>query len=170
MGFWNILKGKTNEKVNIIETDPTCVYAPVKGEVISLKEIGDGVFSEQILGKGCGIRPSEGIVAAPFDGEVLQVAKTKHALGLKSDSGIEVLVHVGMDTVDMNGTGFTLSVRSGDRVKCGQQIMTFSLSDIEAAGHPATTAVIITNTDQYKEVSLLGTGSINRSQKLLQII
>lgn len=170
MGIWNILKGKTKEKSIIIETDPTCIYSPLQGRAISLREIGDGVFSEEILGQGCGIIPSDGLIIAPFDGEVVQLAETKHAIGLVSSSGIELLIHVGLDTVDMNGNGYKLSVRVGDKVKCGQNLMSFSIVEIEKAGHSAITAVVVTNSEQYQKVSLISPGLVARSQILLQVI
>jgi len=170
MGFFDKLKSKAAHETILYETDRTCVYCPIKGEIIPLKAIADGVFSEEILGKGCGINPSEGKVVAPFDGEIVQVARTQHALGLKSNSGIELLIHIGMDTTKMNGAGFKPMVKIGDKVKCGQMLMTFSIPEIEAAGYPTTTAVVVTNTDDYSDVTLLGTGFKNWSEKLLQVI
>lgn len=107
------------------------IFAPMDGMVISLKEIEDGVFSEGMLGKGCGMKPSLGEVYAPFDGEVMLITPTKHAIALKNKEGIELLIHVGIDTVKMNGKGFQPLVKEGERVRCGQPIMTFSISEIE---------------------------------------
>jgi glucose-specific phosphotransferase system IIA component len=170
MGFWNMFKGKASNEEIRMKTNPQCIYAPVEGEVIPLKEIGDDVFSEEILGKGCGIKPSENTIVAPFDGMVCQIAETKHAIGLRSNAGIEVLIHVGMDTVDMNGAGFQLLVHAGEKVKCGQLLMTFSISNIEAAGHPATIAVIVTNSEQYEVIFISGTGPKKRLEKLLNVV
>lgn len=134
---------------NDIETEKNTVYVPLSGEVIMLKEIGDGVFSEGILGQGCGIKPDSETVIAPFDGTVIQVIDSKHAIILESTDGVEVLIHVGMDTVSMNGKGFTVYIKVGDKVKCGQKLMNFSKKAIADAGLVDTTAVIIVNTDDY---------------------
>jgi len=151
------------------QTDPTCVYSPLGGTIIPLQEIGDGVFSEGILGNGCGIKPLDSRIFAPFDGEVIQVAETKHALGLKSNAGIELLVHVGLDTVAMHGAGFRPLVKLGDKIRFGQLLMEFSISKIKAAEHPVTTIVVVTNSDEYSEITLCAANKITRLDKLLQI-
>lgn len=133
--------------VEALPCEPGTVYMPITGKVISLEEIGDGVFSEGVLGPGCGIEPIEELVCAPFAGTVIQVAETKHAVGIRSKDGMELLVHVGMDTVEMNGKGFTTYVKEGDFVERGQKLMKFSLNEIKAAGYPSTTAVILCNAD-----------------------
>lgn len=169
----NIFKkfiNKVQEETIKEETESGCIYAPIEGEVISLSEIPDDVFSEGMMGKGCGIKPSEEKVYAPFDGEVILVANTKHSIALKSSDGIELLIHVGMDTVKMNGNGFNPLVKEGDKVKCGQQIMTFSISDIEKSGYVTTTAVIITNSDGYANINLLTNGFRKRSEKIIHVL
>lgn len=142
--------------------EPGVVYTPITGKVIPLIEIADGVFSEGILGAGCGIEPEEELVCAPFSGTIIQVADTGHAIGIRSNDGMEILIHVGMDTVDMNGKGFTVYVKTDDVVERGQKLMRFSLNDIKNAGHPATTAVILCNGDEKREVQdvKLGNGQI----------
>lgn len=146
------------------------VYLPITGKVIPLSEIEDGVFSQGILGKGVGIIPDEGVVYAPFDGEVILIADTKHAIGLKSSQGVELIIHVGMDTVEMNGKGFSQQVKVGDFIKCGQPIMTFSLEEISKSGYSATTAVIVTNTDKYKTIEVLLEGSHEKQKELLSLV
>lgn len=169
MGIFDKLKSKLQQEVIMVDTQPGFIYAPIEGEVISLSEINDGVFSEGILGNGCGIKPSEGKVYAPFDAQVVQVANTKHAIGLLSKDGIELLVHVGMDTVKMNGSGFTPLVKTGDEVKCGQLIMNFSISEIEQGGYPTTAAVVITNTDDFKEVETLKKGQTPKLEQIIKV-
>lgn len=119
------------------------VYAPLTGKVIPLKEIPDQVFSQGILGPGCGIDPVSETVTAPFDGEITIVADTKHSVGMTSTDGLELLIHVGMDTVDMNGKGFHMYVKVGQRVKKGERLFDFSLKEIRAAGHSPVTAVVL---------------------------
>ena len=150
MGFLDKLIDKL--KTPGVETVKGGLYAPITGNYIKLEEIGDGVFSEGILGPGCGIEPEEERVVAPCNGTVTVVAGQGYAVGLMSDDGAEILIHVGMDTVDMGGAGFSVKVRKGDKVKCGQPLLTFSFDEIKKAGHPATTAFIITNADSLGEL------------------
>lgn len=130
------------------------VCAPITGKYISLKKVSDPVFAEGVLGPGCGIEPEEGKVYAPVNGVVVTVADTKHAIGIQSDNGAEFLIHVGMDTVDMKGKGFSPRVSQEDRITAGQLIMEFDLDAIKKAGHPATTAFIVTNSDEYGTIHL----------------
>lgn len=167
--FQKLFNNRQKEETILEQTERGCIYAPVEGEVIALKEINDGVFSEGMLGKGCGIKPSEGDLYAPFDGEVVMIAATKHAIGLKSTNGVELLIHVGMDTVNMKGNGFHPQVKAGDRVKCGQAIMTFSISDIEAAGYVTTTAIIITNSERYSDFSVVEQGFKKTLEKIIKV-
>lgn len=167
MGLFDKLLGK--ESAIEVATEPNTLYLPIEGEVITLSEIGDGVFSEEVLGKGCGIKPTEDKVYAPVNGTVTNIAETKHAIGLMSEDGVEVLIHVGMDTVDMNGDGFTVLVKDGQKVKCGQPLMKFSTDKIKAAGHPTTTAFVVTNTDDLSDVTVLKTGSIGKLTSVIKI-
>jgi sugar PTS system EIIA component len=169
MGLFNKLKNKRQEETIIENSENGIIYAPMEGEVIPLKEIRDGVFSEGMLGKGFGMKPSEGNLYAPFDGEVILITPTKHAIAIKSREGMELLIHVGIDTVNMNGEGFHQLVKPGDRVKCGQAIMTFSISDIEVAGYETTTAIIVTNSQEFVNVDVLVEGVSKRSEKIVQV-
>ena len=147
--------------------EPGAVMAPLSGNVIELKEVGDGVFSEGILGDGCGIEPEEGCVYAPFNGEVIQAADTGHAVGLLSEDGVELLIHVGLDTVALKGEGFDLFVKEGDRVTQGQKLLNFDIEKI-AQKYPVVTSVIVTNTPDYKEIRLVKTGKTKAGEKILQ--
>ncbi|MDR4950320.1 beta-glucoside-specific PTS transporter subunit IIABC [Neobacillus cucumis] len=136
-------ENKVNRKV---------IYSPIKGEVIPLKKVRDKVFSEEVMGKGMAIKPTEGKVVAPFDGTVEMVFHTKHAIGLKSNLGVEVLIHIGIDTVNLNGQYFTSHVQNGDEVKQGQLLIEFDLKNIQKAGYDTTTPVVITNSADYLEI------------------
>ena len=130
--------------------------APLAGQVIPIEQIGDGVFSQKLMGDGVGIEPEGNRVVAPADGTVAVVMEdTGHACGLLLDKGMEILIHVGIDTVDMKGDGFKLYVKAGDRVRCGDLLLSFSPEKIEAAGHPKTTAVIITGEGVAKNIRFL---------------
>ena len=139
----------------------------MNGEVIPLEEIGDGVFSAGVLGQGCGIRPEEGRVYAPFDGTVILVAETKHAIGLKGDNGMEVMIHVGLDTVELKGEGFAPKVSVGDRIAVGQVVMDFELQTI-GERYPTVTAVLLTNSGDYKKIDLVKQGAARAGDTVIQ--
>jgi len=138
-------------KTSVIRCAAGKVLQPVKGRVIAREEIPDETFAAGILGDGVGIEPEEGVVVAPFDGEITSVAESKHAIGIESN-GMDVLIHVGVDTVSMNGDGFVPAVKEGDTVKAGQKLLTFDRAKIKAAGHPETVVVLLTNSDDLENV------------------
>jgi len=139
--------GTTNKSVNI--GGIVSIKQPIKGEVISLAEVSDDVFSKKILGEGIAINPSEGNLYAPCDGEIVMLFDTKHTLALIAENGAEVLFHIGIDTVQLNGKHFDPKVKVGDRVKTGDLLMKFNLKEIKAAGYDTVIPIIITNSDQY---------------------
>lgn len=147
----------------------TTLNAPLYGEVIPLVEIGDGVFSEGEMGKGFGMKPAKGELYAPLDGEVMVIAKTKHAIALTSHDGLEILIHVGIDTVKLKGKGFHPLVQVGDKVKRGQLIMEFSIADIESAGYSTTTAIILTNMNDYMGEPKVYTGEKEPTEIAIQL-
>ncbi len=134
-------------------TDTKTVYAPVSGRIIPLKEVDDGVFSEEILGKGIAIEPSDGTVYAPFDGKITTIAETNHAVGLVSSDGIEALIHVGIDTVNLKGKHFSVNARDGEMVKKGDKLLTFDIEKIRKAGYKVTVPVVIGNSENYREIN-----------------
>lgn len=139
------------------EAAESICYTPIQGEVIPLQDIGDGIFSAGVLGQGCGIRPTEGKVYAPFDGEIILLADTKHAIGIRSKYGAEVMIHVGLETVELNGQGFEPLVRIGEQVSKGQLLMNFDL-DMIGKKYPTVTAFLVTNSPDFAEVALKRTG------------
>ena len=136
------------------------IAAPLKGEVVALENVNDPVFSSGAMGKGAAIKPSGNQVVAPFDGEVQIAFPTGHAYGLKSDKGAEVLIHIGIDTVSLDGKGFDAKVQANQRVKKGDVLATFDSSVITEAGLDDTTMVIVTNTADFEDVSSVATGSV----------
>ena len=128
------------------------IPAPLEGRVLPLSEVADAAFSQGVLGKGMAVEPSKGVVTSPVNGVVETIFPTKHAVGLTSDSGIEVLIHIGMDTVRLEGKYFTAFVESGDRVTAGQKLITFDMEKIKDAGYSLVTPVVISNTDDFLDV------------------
>ena len=138
----------------VIRCEAGSVAAPVKGQVVKQEDIPDETFAQGILGAGLGIQPEEGVVYAPFDGTISSVAESKHAIGISGAGDMELLIHVGIDTVAMNGDGFEPLISEGDSVKLGQPILRFSREKIKAAGHPDLVVVLLTNSDDYTSVEI----------------
>ncbi len=145
------------------------VYLPINGKVIPLEEIEDGVFSEKMLGEGVAVEPSEGKVYAPFDGIVEMVYDTKHALGLLSDSGVELLIHVGIDTVQLAGKFYDVKVSNGQKIKKDELLMKIDLDGIKSAGYRTVTPIIITNTDNYTSIDIK-LGDIKAGQEIMKLL
>ena len=136
----------------VISSSAGNIYQPVKGKVIAYTEIKDPTFAAGTLGQGVGIEPEDNIVYAPYDGEISSVAESKHAIGITGNDDMELLIHVGIDTVEMNGDGFVDFVSEGDKVTKGQKLMSFDRAKIKAAGKPETVVVLLTNSDDYQDV------------------
>lgn len=147
----------TKEHEKSVEDTPAllediAICSPLKGNVLELAQVEDAAFSAGILGKGCAIVPAEGEVYAPVDGVLTTLFPTKHALGITSDEGVEVLIHIGLNTVQLNGEGFTAYVQQGERVSRGQHLLSFDLAELKDKGYCLQTPVIITNTNDYLEI------------------
>ena len=174
------ISGKTNdentnteatvEKKEEKQISKKVIKSPMNGTVIPLSEVPDAVFSSEMLGKGFGVEPSEGKAYAPVDGEVTTVFDTKHALGLMSKNGVELLIHIGMDTVKLNGRGFDVKVKAGDQVKAGDLLAEFDMDLIKSEGYPVTTAVVITNTDDCEAIGEVKTGAVTKDTDVLTVL
>ena len=163
---------ETQEEEPVVATSERAdekLRSPIVGEVVALNEVNDPVFSSGVMGQGIAVKPSKGVVYAPADAEIAIAFPTGHAYGLKTDSGAEILIHVGIDTVSMNGEGFEAKVSQGDRVKAGDVIGTFDSEAIAANGLDDTTMVIITNTMDYAEVTPIATGSVTNKTRVLEL-
>ncbi|CAG4700315.1 PTS system, beta-glucoside-specific IIABC component [Enterococcus faecalis] len=143
------------------------ITSPVKGRVLSLKNAEDPAFANGALGNGVVIEPTEGKVVAPFDGTIVTLFPTKHALGLISDNGTELLIHIGIDTVQLEGEGFEAFVKQGDRVKKGQTLVTFDLEGIKKAGFSTQIPIVVTNTADYLDILEVGSNEVSTSDDLL---
>ena len=160
MGFFDKLFGGKGAAETKFKGEKKTVMMPLAGKVIPLEELPDETFASAILGGGCGIEPTGDTVYAPFDVTVTQVPESLHSVGLMSDDGIEVLIHVGMDTVEMQGKSFEAQVKVDQKVKAGTPLLKIDLDAIRAAGHPTATALIVTNADDLPEMQIVGGGIV----------
>lgn len=145
------------------------IVAPISGRVIAMEEVSDPIFAGKGMGDGCAIVPSDGKLVSPVNGTVSLVAETGHAVGLVSDGGAEILIHIGIDTVDLKGAPFTAHVAPGDRVSVGQPLMDVDLEQIRAAGLSTETPVIVTNTPGFSSVATVASGTVNAGDELLDL-
>ena len=145
------------------------IISPIVGQAVALENVNDPVFSSGAMGQGIAVKPSEGVVYAPADAEVTIAFATGHAFGLKTANGAEVLIHVGIDTVSMNGEGFDQKVAQGDKVKAGDVLGTFDSAKIAAAGLDDTTMVIVTNTADYTSVTPVATGAVAKGDAIIEV-
>ena len=147
MGFFDKLFGKASKGF-----DGNHIYAPLNGKAVPITEVPDPTFAEGMLGDGIAIIPSDGKVYSPVDGVVETMFDTGHACALKSNTGVEILIHVGLETVGLNGAPFTVHCKNGDQVKKGQLLWEADLAAIQAAGLPIITPVLICNSDDYSSL------------------
>lgn len=159
---------EANEAAAPVLSDETIV-SPIVGQVVDLKDVNDPVFSSGAMGQGVAVKPSEGVVYAPADAEVTIAFATGHAYGLKTAKGAEILIHVGIDTVSMNGDGFDQKVAQGDKVKAGDVLGTFDAAKIAAAGLDDTTMVIVTNTADYASVTPVAEGTVAKGDAVIEL-
>jgi len=149
--------------------DDSVVLNPVHGRVLPLSKANDEVFSSGALGKGVVVEPKDGRVVAPFNGKIMSLFPTKHAIGLVSNNGIEVLIHVGINTVDLKGKHFNALVAQNDEVKAGQPLLEFNIKGIEESGYSSQTMVIVTNSDQYEDIEMNINEDANELVNLLKV-
>lgn len=159
---------EANEAAASVLTDET-ILSPIVGSIVDLKDVNDPVFSSGAMGQGIAVKPSEGVVYAPADAEVTIAFATGHAYGLKTKNGAEILIHVGIDTVSMNGEGFNQQVAQGDKVKAGDVLGTFDATKIAAAGLDDTTMVIVTNTADYVSVTPVAEGAVTKGEAVIEL-
>ncbi|HCO28982.1 MAG TPA: PTS glucose transporter subunit IIA [Lachnospiraceae bacterium] len=158
---------KKDEK-NAEDKKETVICSPFTGKAMELSEVADGVFSEKMLGNGIAVEPEEGTIMAPFDGTIAAVFDTKHAIGLVSDTGLELLIHIGIDTVQLNGKYYDIKVKNGDQIKKGDVIGTVDLEGIRSEGYRTITPIIVSNTDNYNEFKEK-TGTVTAGEEILVV-
>ena len=157
--------GQISGTANAVKT----VASPLVGQVIPLSEVNDSVFASEAMGKGCAVIPTEGKVYAPFDGTIVGLLDSHHAVGMESENGIEILIHVGMDTVKLNGKHFTCHIEDGQHVKCGQLLLEFDIDAIKKEGYEVVTPVVITNSDEFTEITTEAAGQVKNDDELLKL-
>ena len=172
MGFFDNLFGSKEKQglaapsVKSIVCEPRTIYSPLKGTVKPLSEVSDPVFAEGVMGPGVGIDPQEGKLYAPADGEIVSVFPTGHAVGMKTKDGMEVLLHIGIDTVQLEGDGFKAVVKQGDHVKAGELLVEFDRVKITEKGYQTTTMVLLQNAAELGTMSESRLGPVEAMDKL----
>ena len=158
------LFGKKKKSANVV-----AVYAPADGKVMPITEVKDDVFSTKMLGDGLAVKADNGEIFAPVAGEITTVFPTKHAIGITTEQGLEILIHLGLDTVELKGEPFETLIKVGDKVKAGDPIVKMDLDKIQAAGYDDTVIVVYTNMDLLESISEVQARTVNHSQKVQEI-
>ena len=164
MGFFSKLFGGKAEEVN-----PNHIYAPMAGQAVAISEVPDPTFSSGMMGNGIAIQPTDGKVCSPVNGTVDMMFDTGHAVSLVSDNGIEILIHVGLETVGLEGKPFQVKVQNGQKVKKGDVLMIADLEAIKAAGLPTITPVLICNTDDYTTFNVTTGKAVTNADVVIEL-
>ncbi|OEG63341.1 PTS sugar transporter subunit IIA [Halanaerobium congolense] len=154
---------------NIFKKKEEYLTAPFAGEVTNLKQVPDEAFAQKMLGDGFAITPEENVIKSPCAGEIVQIFSTGHAVGIQTKKGLEVLVHIGIDTVKLDGEGFEKLVKNGDQVKVGTPLIEVDLEYIKNNAPSISTPVIITNMEKVKSMELVKTGKVKAGTKVLKV-
>ena len=170
-------KAENNEAAEELPADETkqnekeaqTFYSPLEGNAIALSEVKDDTFASAVLGEGMAVIPTKGEVKAPCDAMVSMVFDTKHAIGLSADNGVELLIHVGLNTVELEGKYYTVHVNEGDKVAKGQTLITFDMDKIKESGYDVTTPMIVTNSDDFTSVKQLRTGNVDNDSSVMEV-
>ncbi|MEG0857193.1 MAG: PTS glucose transporter subunit IIA [Terrisporobacter sp.] len=164
--MFNKLKSKLKPK----ENKGTILGAPMKGQVIPVTEVNDPAFSEELLGKGIAVKPTNGRVVAPIDSEIVIMFETGHAVSLKTADGAEILIHVGLDTVNLKGEHFKSFVKAGDNVKKGDLLIECDIEKIKAAGYDTICPMVVCNSMEFDKINQKSNGQVNELDEVLEII
>lgn len=146
------------------------LVSPIKGETIAIEEVNDPTFASGMLGKGVGIKPAEGKVVAPTAGEITIMFPTKHAVSILSEDGAEILIHIGLDTVNLQGQHFTSHVEVGQKVKAGDLLLEFDIEKITEAGYDVTSPMLVCNPDAFETVEPIKYGPVELNEEIIKIV
>jgi len=163
-----LLKKLINKKEDAADIDYV-LYSSLTGKLQPLTEVNDPVFAKELMGKGVAVIPTEGVVFAPCDGEIISVFRTLHAITIKADNGAEIIIHVGLETVALNGQYYEAHVKDGERIKKGELLLTFDLNKIKAEGYDVITPVIVTNWADYEMIETLTSDEVNAGDALIEL-
>ncbi|MDE1549003.1 PTS sugar transporter subunit IIA [Jeotgalibaca caeni] len=155
---------KKNKKEESTPIEKKNLYAPCNGRVVPVTEVADPVFSQKMMGDGYAVIPEDGAIYSPVEGKILSVFPTKHAIGIQMEDGLEILIHMGLDTVEMNGKPFETHVAEGDTVTADTKVATCDLAALAEAGKDNAMVVVITNMDKVKEYELTAEGTVSARQ------
>ena len=178
IGFEDVVEEGTKEEVPATSNEEvaaataitaTQIQSPLTGEVKPLSEVNDPTFAQELMGKGIAVYPEVGEVVSPVSGTITTLFQTKHAIGITSDTGAEILIHVGLDTVQLNGQYFTTHMQEGARVNVGDKIVSFDMEAIKGQGYDVITPVIITNTNEYADITAVKSGKVKKGEALLDL-
>lgn len=143
------------------------IYAPLSGELVSIDKVPDPVFGQKMMGDGIAIIPEEGLLVSPVDGKIVQIFHTKHAIGVESNNGLEILLHIGLETVELNGEGFEILVSEGQKVKVGEELVKFDIQFLQSQNKEIITPLVITNsTDKLEEAIGVNNSNISKGEKI----
>ncbi|EWH23056.1 PTS sugar transporter subunit IIA [Bacillus haynesii] len=143
------------------------IFSPLTGQLVPLEQVPDPVFSEKMMGDGIAVIPEEGMLVSPVEGEVVQVFHTKHAIGIKSVSGLDILLHVGLETVELNGEGFNVFIKEGQTVKVGDPLLNFDISFLRNENKEIITPIVITNySEKVDEIVHVDQQAVSRGENL----
>ena len=154
---------------NIFKKKEEYLAAPFAGKVNDIQSVPDDAFAQKMLGDGFAITPAENVVKAPCDGEIIQIFSTGHAVGIKTKMGLEVLVHIGIDTVELDGEGFEKLVKNGDKVEIGTPLIKIDLDFIKENAPSISTPVIVTNMEKVKNMEIINKGRVKAETKVLKV-
>ena len=155
---------------NIFKKKEEYLASPFAGEVIELQQVPDEAFAQNMLGDGFAIFPEENVIKSPCAGEIVQIFSTGHAVGIQTEKGLEVLVHIGIDTVDLDGEGFEKLVKNGDKVEVGTPLIEVDLDFIKENAPSIATPVIVTNMEKVKDMEILKKGKVEAETKILKVV
>jgi len=161
--FKKFMKKKEGKDFNLM------IYSPLTGIATALSEVNDPVFAEEMMGKGIAVIPTVGHVVAPCDGEIITIFRTLHAITMKGDNGVEIIIHVGLDTISLDGRYFESHVADGTHVKKGDLLLTFDLDKIKAEGYDVITPIIITNSAEFQSVQMVEKKEVDLGDLLLSL-